>query len=44
MLTLILAAIDAFSLMRFELLYLFILYMDWYIIDNVIVPYFKRKK
>lgn len=35
MLTVILAAIDAFSDERFKLLYLFVLVMDWHILDNI---------
>lgn len=35
MLTVILAGIDAFSSERFGLLYLFVLFMDWYILEEV---------
>lgn len=44
MLTLLLAVVDAFSEERFELLYIFLLYMDWYIIDNVILPLVRSKE
>lgn len=35
MLTVILAGIDAFSSEKFELLYVFVLFMDWHILENV---------
>ncbi len=44
MLTLLLAAVDAFSDQRFGILYLFMLYMDWHIIDNIFVPLVKKEK
>lgn len=37
MLTLLLAVVDAFSEERFALLYIFLLWMDLYIIDNVVL-------
>ena len=43
MLTVILAAVDAFSEEKFELLYLFVLFMDWHLMDNLILPRFAKK-
>lgn len=45
MLTILLAAIDASSDERFKLLYVFVLFMDWHILDNVDwKSVFKRNK
>ncbi len=42
MLTILLAVVDAFSATRFGILYFFILCMDWYIIDNILLPLVRK--
>jgi len=44
MLTVILAIADAFSDERFELLYLFVLVMDWHLLDNTFPSLIKKVK
>ncbi len=42
MLTILLAIVDAFSGIGFGILYFFMLYVDLYIIDNILLPLVRK--